>query len=509
MTTPTTGLQPPAVTSTTLGDLFGEIAAREPDALSYVEGDERMTYADWVARADSLAAELRARGVQPGDVLGVMLPSSIDYAVVYAAGARLGAVVTGINTRLGPTEITAILGRCEPVALVHEVDGDPIPQAHRPAVLMTCTEMKAAAAAGTPSPTVPCGSPTTRCASCGRVAPPASPGCVVRPPRVAGGRPAQRHPLRLPRRAARGAVRALGLHEQAVDQVEYVINCILMPVPWTPEKMLELMIEERVTGGQACPPSGPSSWSCPASPTPTSRRCASAAPAAPVTPELAEKLRARLGVPVVRYARTESVTVTGTLPDDPPEVLLHTVGRPGPGVELKLVDEEGNEVPRGDTGIVTLRSPVGMRGYWNDPERTAETRTDDGWITTSDLGMLRDDGNLVLQGRSSEMYIRGGYNVYPLEVERVLEDHPRVARAAVVGMPAPVIGEVGVAFVEATDPANPPTQDELRAFAKERMADYKAPDHVVVVDALPLTPVLKIDKRALKELAANTELTRS
>ncbi len=514
MTSPTSPMQPPAVTSATLGDLFGEIAGREPDALAYVEGDERMTYADWVGRADSLAAELRARGVQPGDVLAVMLPSSIDYAVVYAAGARLGAVVTGINTRLGPTEITAILGRCQPVALVHEVDGDPVPDgAHRPAVLMTRTEMKAAAAAGTPL--------TDRA-----VRAPEDPVCIVWTSGTTGipkGAWFDHRALQAGARlsgilSAYHDVRLMpvpfahsGYMSKLWDQVEYVINCILMPVPWTPQKMLELMVQERVTGGQGVPTQWTKFVELPGladADLSSLRLCSTGS--APVTPELAEKLRTRLGVPVVvRYACTESVTVTGTLADDPPEVLLHTVGRPGPGVELRLVDDDGNEVPPGQTGIVTLRSPVGMRGYWNDPERTAETRSDDGWITTSDLGMLRDDGNLVLQGRASEMYIRGGYNVYPLEVERVLEDHPLVARAAVVGMPAPVIGEVGVAFVEATDPANPPTQDELRAFAKERMADYKAPDHVVVVDALPLTPVLKIDKRALKELAATTELTRS
>jgi acyl-CoA synthetase (AMP-forming)/AMP-acid ligase II len=220
-------------------------------------------------------------------------------------------------------------------------------------------------------------------------------------------------------------------------------------------------------------------------------------------------MRTRLGVPiVVRYACTESSSITGTVPGDPPEVLLNTVGRPGVGVELALLDEEGTEVPRGDVGIITLRSPCGMRGYWRDPERTADALSPDGWITTSDLGRLRDDGNLVLCGRSSEMYIRGGYNVHPLEVERVLEDHPGVLRAAVVGVTAPVIGEIGVAFVEPADPAHPPTLEELRAFSRERLADYKAPDNLVVVDQLPLTPMLKVDKRQLQKRAAKLSASR-
>ena len=204
---------------------------------------------------------------------------------------------------------------------------------------------------------------------------------------------------------------------------------------------------------------------------------------------------------MVRYACTESSSITGTRPDDPPEVLLHTVGRPQEGIELKLVGADGEEVPRGEVGVVTLRSPCSIRAYWNDPERTAEALSPDGWITTSDLGLLRDDGNLVLRGRTSEMYIRGGFNVHPLEVERVLADHPKVGRVAIVGTPAPTIGEIGVAFVEPVDPADPPTLEELRAFVRDRLADYKAPDRLEVVAELPMTSMLKIDKGALGRLS--------
>jgi acyl-CoA synthetase (AMP-forming)/AMP-acid ligase II len=214
-------------------------------------------------------------------------------------------------------------------------------------------------------------------------------------------------------------------------------------------------------------------------------------------------MRTRLGCPiVVRYACTESSSITGTRVDDPAEVLLHTVGRPQEGIELKLVGGDGTAVPQGDVGVVTLRSPCSMRGYWNDPERTADALSPDGWITTSDLGELRDDGNLVLKGRTSEMYIRGGFNVHPLEVERVVADHPKVSRVAIVGTPAPTIGEIGVAFVEPIDAADPPTLEELRAFVGERLADYKRPDRLEVVTALPMTAMLKIDKRVLQDQLA-------
>jgi acyl-CoA synthetase (AMP-forming)/AMP-acid ligase II len=118
--------------------------------------------------------------------------------------------------------------------------------------------------------------------------------------------------------------------------------------------------------------------------------------------------------------------------------------------------------------------------------------------------MLRDDGNLVLCGRTSEMYIRGGFNVHPLEVERVLADHPKISRVAIVGTPAPTIGEIGVAFVEAVDPDDPPTLEELRAYVREQLADYKAPDQLEVVTELPMTAMLKIDKRVLQERLGQT-----
>ena len=144
-----------------------------------------------------------------------------------------------------------------------------------------------------------------------------------------------------------------------------------------------------------------------------------------------------------------------------------------------------------------------MRGYWNAPELTAAAFSDDGWLVTSDLGYLREDGNLVLVGRANDMYLRGGYNVYPLEVEHVLMEHPAVDKAAVVGVPRPVIGQIGVAFIVPRDARKPPSLEELRSWTVQRLADYKAPDELEVLDELPLTSMLKVDKAALLERAGH------
>jgi acyl-CoA synthetase (AMP-forming)/AMP-acid ligase II len=138
-----------------------------------------------------------------------------------------------------------------------------------------------------------------------------------------------------------------------------------------------------------------------------------------------------------------------------------------------------------------------MRGYWRDAAATREVLDGRGRLLSSDLGHLDGDGNLVLVGRASDMYIRGGYNVYPLEVENVLTEHPSIASAAVVGAERPVIGEIGVAFVVLAPGAPIPSLGTLRTWVADRLADYKAPDEVRVVDTLPLTAMGKVDKGAL------------
>jgi acyl-CoA synthetase (AMP-forming)/AMP-acid ligase II len=139
-----------------------------------------------------------------------------------------------------------------------------------------------------------------------------------------------------------------------------------------------------------------------------------------------------------------------------------------------------------------------MRGYWRDPEATAAVVDAEGWVHTGDVGVLDAAGYLRLRGRRSEMFIRGGYNVYPAEIEDLIARHPKVARAAVVGVPDPVFGEVGWAFVVARDPGMPPTLAELRAFVGAELASFKRPDGLTVLPELPLTPMFKVDKRALR-----------
>jgi acyl-CoA synthetase (AMP-forming)/AMP-acid ligase II len=217
------------------------------------------------------------------------------------------------------------------------------------------------------------------------------------------------------------------------------------------------------------------------------------------SPELIEEATRRFGAAYsVRYSSTESGGV-GTLTafDAPEEEALFTVGRPREGIDIAIRDENGTEVPRGEVGEVTLRSPAMMSEYWNDPDATANTLRD-GWLYTQDLGFIDDVGCLRLAGRSKEMFIRGGYNVYPLEVEAVLAAHPGVADVAVVPREDDVMGEIGVAVIVPRRTDRPPTLEDLRAFAAERLAPYKLPEAIKIVDELPLTDFHKVDRRRLQ-----------
>jgi long-chain acyl-CoA synthetase len=177
-----------------------------------------------------------------------------------------------------------------------------------------------------------------------------------------------------------------------------------------------------------------------------------------------------------------------------------TVGRPLPGVTVTIQDDEGNVLPVGEDGEVCVQSPGVMKGYWNDPEATAFALRG-GWLHTGDVGHFDDEGYLTIVDRLKDLIIRGGFNVYPRDVEEVLLQHPDVTQAACVGRPDKESGEEVVAAV-ALRPGSTATSDELIDFAKGKLAKYKYPREVHILDAVPLTSVGKTDRKAVRALLA-------
>jgi long-chain acyl-CoA synthetase len=219
---------------------------------------------------------------------------------------------------------------------------------------------------------------------------------------------------------------------------------------------------------------------------------------APLPPEVEAEFCRRVPSASIRqgYGLTETAALISTNPAGAEKP--GSVGMPVPGCIVAILDDEGRDLPRGEPGEICCRSPGVMAGYWRSPESTAVALRD-GWLHTGDIGYLDDEGYLFIVDRKKDLIIRGGFNVYPRDVEDALVEHPAVQLAAVVGRPDERYGEEVVAFVSLRDDATP---DELIAWARERIGGYKYPREIRVIDAVPLTPVGKIDRKALRALVS-------
>ena len=229
----------------------------------------------------------------------------------------------------------------------------------------------------------------------------------------------------------------------------------------------------------------------------------------PVPAQLVHRVEQRFDVRFTSvYGQTElSPVVTQTSPDDSLDDKSTTAGRPLPQVEVALVDVvTGDPVPIGRDGEVCARGYQAMQGYFDMPERTAETIDQDGWVHTGDLGVLDERGYLRITGRLKDMIIRGGENIYATEVEELLFSHPEVREAAVLGMPDPTWGEIVVAVIVPTDPARPPAGTMLHDYCREHLAPQKTPAQWFHASELPLTGSGKIQKFRLRQQISNTEL---
>jgi fatty-acyl-CoA synthase len=199
------------------------------------------------------------------------------------------------------------------------------------------------------------------------------------------------------------------------------------------------------------------------------------------------------------YGMTETSPVSfQSAIDDPIARRVSTVGRVHPHVEVKIVDSEGRVVPPGTTGELLTRGYSVMRGYWNDPERTAEVLDDEGWMHTGDLGTIDEHGYGNIVGRLKDMVIRGGENIYPREIEEFLYRHPKVLDVQVIGIPDPRYGEELCAWIRLREGMTA-TADEIRSFCRDQIAHYKIPRHIKFVESFPMTVTGKIQKFVMRE----------
>jgi len=467
-----------------LDRIVPEAARRFGDHPALLAADGRPTsYAELDRRSDEVAVGLGRRGIGLGAVVALTLPSTVDYVVAYAALAKVGAATAGVNPRLTEAERTTAL----------EVVGPDL-------VLADGTEVEALRVDGESPAALP--------------EDPERPVAIVLTSGTTGrprGAEFRFRQLAAITAADVGDTWGGGGPMLASTQFAHIgfmtklawylrlRTTQLLIDRWRASTVLDQIEAHRVPslGGVA-----PQIALLLREPDFDQRDldCVQTiiVGAAPSPPALVHEARERFGAAYsIRYSSTECGGVgTGTAFDAPDSEALYTVGRPRPPVELAIRDGDGRVVPDGEVGEVCLRSPCVMAGYWNDPEATA-TALRDGWLFSGDLGYVDESGCLHLAGRAKEMFIRGGYNVYPLEVEAVLSEHPAVAEVAVVPRPDEVMSEIGVAVVVPRDPTAPPTLDDLRAFAHDRLSAHKLPEALRVVDALPLTAMQKLDRRSL------------
>ncbi|MHB1138049.1 MAG: class I adenylate-forming enzyme family protein [Microthrixaceae bacterium] len=496
-----------------LSEIAREAARRFGDRPVVVAPDGVLTYAQLDDAAERLAAGLAHRGVAESDVVALLLPSGGDWLVAAVAAARLGAVFVGISPALAEPERAALVRLVAPRLTL----ADPSLVAGLPlradvAVLAPGgrgAELMAPAGVTAPHVAIHDDSPAVICCTSGTTGRPKAATFRVRQLRAVqridlgpdaeqrwdGGSPMLASTqfahvgmsTKLPwylrtgstlhvmeRWRADDALRLVAEHRMPTIGVVAPQLALMLRSPLLDELDLTC-VQAVIAGGAASPPT------------------------------LVQEARRRLGAAYsIRYSSTESGGVgIGTAFDADDDEALHTIGRPRPGVEVRITGEGDQPVPDGTVGELQLRSDAAMSGYWNDPEATRQALSEDGWLRTGDLARLDAAGRVVLAGRRTEMFIRGGYNVFPSEVEAVLSSHPEVLDVVVVPRPDEVMGEVGLALVVPRDPSAPPTLASLRDHGQGELARHKLPEQLLVTGALPLTSAQKIDRAAAAEEVAD------
>ena len=477
-----------------------------PDRPAVRLDDEVLSYRELQDRSDQAAGLLRERGIQAGDRVAIMLANTPDFAVLYYGALQAGAVVVPMNPLLKAREVTHYLADsgarlifagldCAEEALAGLVSTD----AECVIVDRRFDELLAAAAPFLPvvdrddrdnavilytSGTTgqPKGAELTHGNLVSNVAVTASDLIQARPEDVIFGG--------LPLFHSFGQTCGLNTAVSAGA-------CLTLVSRFTPEKALQVLARDRVTVFEGVPTMYVALLGAPDRAeydVSALRVCVSGGAALPV--EVLRGFEAAFGCVILEgYGLSETSPVASF---NHPDAVRKpgSIGTPIRGVHMRIVDDGGQDVAPGEVGEIAICGDNVMKGYWGRPEATAAAITD-GWFRTGDLGRVDEDGYFFIVDRKKELIIRGGYNVYPREIEEVLYEHPAVAEAAVIGVPDPSLGEeVGAAVV--LKPRAELTADEIREYVKAQVAAYKYPRHVWILQALPKGPTGKVLKREIR-----------
>lgn len=506
----------------TLGQLVDRAAVAYGTAIAYVDGDRRESFDDVATRSDEVAAGLLARGAEPGDRVAIWLANGLDWIHCYFGALKAGCVVVPVNTSFGVDEAAYVISQSRSRFLVaggmykHGPADDLVPallagdgvaiesvfatagsdgeqlEDLRGLGMSDAARQRLAVTRGR----VRAGDPALMFYTSGTTGFPKGAvhsHKVMRNMADAAARmrlgPGDRIVMYLP------LFHVFGAFAGALAMLMSGATMILMS-KFDGAESVRLMEEHRATICYGFPTTYYDQIRSDPYPEADLSSIRLAVIAGP--PESMKLVDQEFGHAVGAYGMTESTSMTTLCEyDDPLDRRTETIGRPLPGFEYRVVHEEtGEDVPRGAIGELLVRGHPVMHGYFDKPEETAAVLSPDSWFHTGDAVSVRPDGYLVYQGRIKDMFKVGGENVDPMEVERVLAEHPKVGMAAVVGMPDERLGEVGLAFVETVGDCD---EDELIDFAKARLARFKVPKYVRIVDELPRTASGKIQKYVLRD----------
>jgi fatty-acyl-CoA synthase len=524
------GASPVALLGETIGARLRRAASLRPDGEALVSCAQgvRLTYAQLDAAVDRVATGLLARGIAAGDRVGIWAPNGVEWMLTQYATARIGAILVNVNPAYRTHELGYALKQSgvrllvsapafrssDYRAMVAEVRGD-LP-ALEEAVFLGDSAWDALAGAEPDADALAARAATLDADDAINIQ--YTSGTTGFPK----GATLTHHNI-LNNGFFVGALCGIGAHDRICVPVPFYhcfgmvmgnlaavahAACVVVPGPaFEPAATLRAVAAERCTSLYGVPTmfiamlAEPSFSEHDLSSLRTGIMAGAPCPAEVMRRVVDDMHMAEVSI---CYGMTETSPVsTQTRRDDPLDLRVGSVGRVGPHVEVKVCDPDTlRTVARGTTGELCTRGYSVMLGYWEEPERTAEAIDAAGWMHTGDLATMDDDGYLRIVGRSKDMVIRGGENVYPREIEEFLHTHPDIADVQVVGVPDARYGEELCAWIRLRDGAAALDAAAVDAFCRGRVAHYKIPRYVLCVDAFPMTVTGKVRKNAMREESA-------
>ncbi|WP_040778752.1 class I adenylate-forming enzyme family protein [Nocardia pneumoniae] len=503
-------------------DLLASAADAASSSVGWVFKDREWTFREMNERSDRIAAGLLRKRIRPGDRVAVLSTTTPDWIAVYFAAAKIGAVLVGLSVRYRETELAHIISDSGARMVItvpsHEgTDFLSVLAKLRPGLPQLETVVTFGEGGdATFDELLEAPTGDRRLAEAEAAVTPLDPVMIIYTSGTTGKPKGATLTHGSQLAAAQAQARHMRLHNRDVlpaavplNHVSGITCCVLAALvaharvilleTFDPREIAALFGTADLTLWLGVPTMHTLLLNRPElDMVDTSKVRLVVTGGANAEPSLLERLTTRFPNATVMnlYGLSEtSGAVVMTSWDDDRDTLAHSIGRPLAGVEMKIADSAGIEVPIGQTGELLVRSPSLMGGYRNMPHETADV-IDEGWLHTGDMACVSTQGSIALRGRAKEMFVQGGFNIYPVEVENVLTAHPAVVMAAGVGVPDPVLGEIGRYYVVLA-PGAETAEGDLKAFCAARIADYKVPKEIMIREELPLTPAGKIQKSSL------------